>query len=67
MHLTPQAILLASLLHLLMLAGIAIVAAFPLVLLDRTLRARRGLPPRDWLYVDDPHAAETPSTSKERT
>lgn len=34
-------------------AGILVAAALPFALVDRTLRARRGLPPRDWLYVDD--------------
>ena len=55
------------LLTVLLIVGALTALAIPCVLVDRTLRARKGLPPRDWLYVDDPHAAETPSTSKERT
>lgn len=58
MHLTPSAIILASIFHLLLIVGALTALAIPCVLIDRTLRARKGLPPRDWLYVDDPHAAE---------
>jgi len=40
--------------YALLACGALTAAAIPNVLVDRTLRARRGLPPRDWLYVDDP-------------